>query len=223
MNETHITDYALNELQGAEREKFESDLAADQRLQNKLHASSRVADGLAQIMSAPGEGLEPQAREKLLRAITQNQRALRQRRKIIRFAVPVSLAAAASIAVLLLVAGGKTTQGPAVAAADRAVSGNRSGGFTAQISAKETTFTFRGDGQLSSLQSASTQGSAAGSFQVHGLQGSSLAGRTITMSESARVAQELRAEAGLSLTSPAVRIKPLIWDEDLSRLGSIGD
>jgi hypothetical protein len=43
------------------------------------------------------------------------------------------------------------------------------------------------------------------------------------MSESARVAQELRAEAGLSLTSPAVRIKPLIWDEDLSRLGSIGD
>ena len=223
MNETHITDYALNELQGAEREKFESDLAADQRLQNKLHASSRVADGLAQIMSAPGEGLEPQAREKLLRAITQNQRALRQRRKIIRFAVPVSLAAAASIAVLLLVAGGKTTQGPAVAAADRAVSGNRSGGFTAQINAKETTFTFRGDGQLSSLQSESTQGSAAGSFQAHGLQGSSLAGRTITMSESARVAQELRAEAGLSLTSPAVRIKPLIWDEDLSRLGSIGD
>ena len=222
MNEIHITDYALNELQGAEREKFESDLAADQRLQNKLHASSRVADGLAQIMSAPGEGLEPQAREKLLRAITQNQRALRQRRKIIRFAVPVSLAAAASIAVLLLVAGGKTTQGPAVAA-DRAVSGNRSGGFTAQINAKETTFTFRGDGQLSSPQSESTQGSAAGSFQVRGLQGSSLAGRTITMSESARVAQELRAEAGLSLTSPAVRIKPLIWDEDLSRLGSIGD
>ena len=43
------------------------------------------------------------------------------------------------------------------------------------------------------------------------------------MSESARVAQELREDAGLSLTSPAVRMKPLIWDEDLTRLGSIGE
>ena len=187
MNETRITDYALNELQGDEREKFESDLAADQRLQTDLHAASRVADGLAQILSEPGEGLEPRAREKLLRAITENQQALRQRRKIVRFAVPISLAAAASIAVLLLVAGGKTTQGPAVAAAD--------GPATTQKQ----------------------------SFRIDGIRTTYAEGRTITMSESARVAQELREDAGLSLTSPAVRMKPLIWDEDLTRLGSIGE
>ena len=118
MNETRITDYAMNELQGEEREKFEADLAADPRLQADLHAASRVADGLAQVMSEPGEGLEPRAREKLLRAIAENQQALRQRRKIVPFALPISLAAAASIAVLLLVTGGETTPEPAVAAAD---------------------------------------------------------------------------------------------------------
>ncbi len=48
-------------------------------------------------------------------------------------------------------------------------------------------------------------------------------GRTISMSESARVAQELREDAGLSLTSPAVRIKPLIWVDDLTRWGRVGD
>jgi hypothetical protein len=54
----------------------------------------------------------------LIRAIAENQRTFQQRRKIVRFAVPISLAAAASIAVLLLVAGGKTTQEPAMAAAE---------------------------------------------------------------------------------------------------------
>lgn len=143
MNETRTTDYALNELQADEREKFESDLAVDQRLQNDLLASSRVADGLAQIMSDPGEGLEPQTREKLLRAIVENQQALRQRRKIVRFAVPITLAAAASIAVLLLIVGGKTTQGSAVAA-NGAVSSERSGGFTAQINSGNQTLMFEG-------------------------------------------------------------------------------
>lgn len=252
MNETRITDYALNELQGDEREKFESDLAADQRLQTDLHAASRVADGLAQIMGEPGEGLEPQAREKLLRAITENQQALRQRRKIVRFAVPISLAAAASIAVLLLVVGGKTTQGPAVAAADGLESAeiqwppeaqaddsddplphlNRglTGGFTAKIRSNQATFTFRGTGDLSSesktVQITKQPGDSAEpteDFSVEGIRTTYAEGRTITMSESARVAQELREDAGLSLTSPAVRMKPLIWDEDLTRLGSNGE
>ena len=223
MNDARITDYALNELQAGEREKFESDLAADQRLQTELHASSRVADGLAQIMSEPGEGLEPMAREKLLRAIAENQEALRQRRKIVRFAVPVSLAAAASIAVLLLVVGGKTTQGPAVAAADGALSGDRSGGFTATINSERTSFAFRGDGQLSSARDEEVENGAAAPFQLRGVRIASSPARTISMSESARVAQELREDAGLSLTSPAVRMKPLIWDDDLTRLGSIGE
>jgi anti-sigma factor RsiW len=117
MNKTNTTSYALNELHGSERDAFERDLAADAELQSELQATSRVADALEQIMVEPHEGLEPQAREHLLRAIAENQRIFHQRRKIVRFAVPVSLAAAASIAVLLLVTGGKTTQEPAMAAA----------------------------------------------------------------------------------------------------------
>lgn len=251
MKEAQITAYALNELQGEEREKFEADLAADQRLQTDLHAASRVADGLAQVMSEPGEGLEPQAREKLLRAIAGNQRALRQRRKIVRLAVPISLAAAASIAVLLLVVGGKTTQGPAVAAADGAGSAevqrstgaqadsaddplpylNRglTGGFTAKIRSNKATFTFRGDGQLSSptnsVQVAErSEGSAepTAAFRVVGIRTTHLAGaagRTISMSESGRAALEMRSDGGLSLTSPALRMKPLSWDDELPRWG----
>ena len=56
MKETQMTAYALNELQGDEREKFESDLASDQDLQRELESASRVADGLAQVMSERGEG-----------------------------------------------------------------------------------------------------------------------------------------------------------------------
>jgi anti-sigma factor RsiW len=120
MKETQITAYALNELQGNERDEFESDLAADQKLQSELASASRVADGLAQAMNKPGEGLEPHAREKLLRAIAANQEALRAQRKVVRFAIPISLAAAASIAVLLWVTGGMTTHQPAMTAAERA-------------------------------------------------------------------------------------------------------
>ena len=216
MKETQITAYALNELQGDERDTFESDLASDQDLQHALESASRVADGLAVVMSEPGEGLEPQARAKLLRAIAENQEAFRQRRKIVRFAVPVSLAAAASIAVLLWVTGGTTTQGPAVAAADGpgAVSEERSVGLTAKINSDGTSFAFRGDGRFSSPQGKDIEDGAADSFQVNGI-------RVIGMSESARMAQESRQDAGLSLTSPAVRMKPLIWDEDLTRLGGV--
>lgn len=117
MKEKNITAYALNELHATERETFESELAADHLLQGDLQATSKVADALEQIMVEPSEGLDPLARERLIRAIAENQRIFQQRRKIVRFAVPVSLAAAASIAVLLLVTGGKTTQEPAGAAA----------------------------------------------------------------------------------------------------------
>ena len=227
MKETQMTAYALNELQGDEREKFESDLASDQDLQRELESASRVADGLAQVMSERGEGLEPQARAKLLRAIVENQEAFRQRRKIVRFAVPVSLAAAASIAVLLWVSGGTTTQGPAVAAADGAELRGLSGGFTANISSSKATFTFRGNGQLSSptnsVQVAErSEGSAAptAAFRVVGIRTTHLTGavgRTISMSESGRAALEMRTDGDLLLTSPAVRLKPLNWDDELPR------
>jgi anti-sigma factor RsiW len=196
MKETQITAYALNELQGNERDEFESDLAADQKLQGELASASRVADGLAQAMNEPGEGLEPHAREKLLRAIAANQEALRAQRKVVRFAIPISLAAAASIAVLLWVTGGMTTHQPAMTAAERGSNHGLSSRFTAGISAKNDVVVSRGDGQLGSV------------------------GRTVNKSESARLAQELREDANLSLTSPAVRMKPLIWGDDLIRWGS---
>ena len=189
MNTTNITAYALNELHGGERESFESALAADQSLQGELVSASRVADALAQVMTEAGEGLEPQARETLLQAIAQNQKAFQQRKKIVRLAVPISLAAAASIAVLLWVTGGMT-------AAERGSNHSLSSRFTAGISAKNDVVVSRGDGQLGSV------------------------GRTVNKSESARLAQELREDANLSLTSPAVRMKPLIWGDDLIRWGS---
>jgi len=117
MNDPRITAYALNELQGAEREKFEADLANEQHLQRDLLAACEITDALGEASEEPGEGLDPQARARLLREVVANQQAFRARRKIIRFAVPASLAAAASIALLLLVSGGTTTQKPAVAAA----------------------------------------------------------------------------------------------------------
>jgi len=224
MNDKRITDYALNELQGDEREKFESDLAADQRLQNDLLASSRVVDGLAQIMSEPGEGLEPRAREKLLRAIAENQQALRQRRKIVRFAVPISLAAAASIAVLLLVVGGKTTQGPAVAAAREpgseklstseiqgvandgqpVTASGLSGAFTAQINSKRQVLVFKGDGSLSTNHSPQTAAQAGQpkEFDLNGIR----TAHTVQMRESASI-----EETTIPLNSSGIRVRPLIW------------
>ncbi|MGA1540758.1 MAG: hypothetical protein ACO39C_10095, partial [Chthoniobacterales bacterium] len=114
MNDPRITAYALNELHGAEREKFETDLARDTGIQSGLQEESEVVGALGQVMTEPAEGLEAGARADLLRAMAANQEAFRARRKMVRFAVPVSLAAAASIAVLLWVAGGTTPQRPAV-------------------------------------------------------------------------------------------------------------
>jgi len=117
MNDPRITAYALNELQGAERETFEADLATNPHLQRDLLSACELTDALGEVTEEPREGLDPQARAFLLREAIANQQAFRVRRKIIRFAVPASLAAAASIALLLLVSGGITTQKPAVAAA----------------------------------------------------------------------------------------------------------
>lgn len=117
MNDQRITAYSLNELHGADREKFEADMATDPFLQRDLLAACEITDALGEVSGEPVEVLEPQARARLLREIVANQETFRARRKIIRLAVPASLAAAASIAVLLWVTGGETTQEPAMAAA----------------------------------------------------------------------------------------------------------
>lgn len=198
MNDPRITAYALNELRGAEREKFEFDLAADLRTQTNLEQATEVVGALGQVMRQPGEGLEPQAREKLLREIGQNQKMFQRRRKIIRFALPVVWSAAASIVVLLSVSGGKTPQGPALAAADGA-----------EVSADENL----------SIPVAPGSAESTASSQVRGIDSLSGVGRTIGLSESGQAAWEMRAGTNFSFTSPALRMKPLIWDEELLRWG----
>lgn len=126
MNDPRITAYALNELQGSDREKFEADLANEQHLQRDLLAACEITDALGEVIEEPSEGLDPQRRARLLREVITNQQSFRARRKIIRFAVPVSLAAAASIALLLLVSEGTTTHKSAVAAAPPSVDGAKS-------------------------------------------------------------------------------------------------
>ena len=199
MKETQITAYALNELQGNEREKFESDLASDQKLQSELASASRVADGLAQVMSEPGEGLEPHAREKLLRAIAANQEALRAQRKVVRFAIPISLAAAASIAVLLWVTGGMTTHQPAMMAAgapqNKVVTKNQDENFAAPIPAKQGVFTFEGSGELSSNSFALADS------------------KVVSLSENAKAAPQASAQGTLNMSNPgAIRIRSLLWE-----------
>lgn len=199
MKETQITAYALNELQREDRDIFESGLAADEGLQGELQSVTRVADALEQIMAEPSEGLEPRAREGLLRAMAANQEAFRSRRKIVRFAVPVSLAAAASIAVLLWVAGGTTHQGPAVAAdgasKNKVITRNKDGTFAAQISAERSVFTFKGSGEVSTNSFALTDS------------------RVVFLSENAKTAQHARAQGALNTSNPgAIRIRSLLWE-----------
>jgi hypothetical protein len=199
MKETQITAYALNELQGNERNEFESALAADQKLQGELASASRVADGLAQAMSEPGEGLEPQAREKLLRAIVANQEALRAQRKGVRFAIPISLAAAASIAALLWVTGGMTTHEPAMTAAgalqNKVVPTNQIENFAARIPVEQSVFTFEGSGKLSTNSFALADS------------------KVVSLSENAKAPHQASAQGTMNTSNPgAIRIRSLIWE-----------
>jgi hypothetical protein len=199
MKETQITAYALNELQRENRDNFERDLAGDADLQRDLQWTSRVADALEQIMAEPTEGLEPRAREGLLRAMAANQEAFRARRTIIRFAAPFSLAAAASIAVLLWVAGGTNHEGPAVAKVvapqNKVTTRNKDGTFAAQISKEGNVFTFKGSGELSTNSFALTDS------------------RVVFLSENAKAAQHASAQGALNTSNPgAIRIRSLLWE-----------
>lgn len=200
MNDPRTTAYALNQLQGTEREKFESDLANDPLLQRDLLAACEITDALGEVAEEPGEGLEPQAREKLLRAIAANQEAFRARRKIVRFAIPVSLAAAASIAVLLWVSGGTATQEHPVAAARVPEAAGLARG--AGTAAPEAVFTFNGDGQLSQSRL-------------------NPAGRIIALSANGKAAKEFRAQMMLTSNLNGVQVskRSLLSDEKIQLLG----
>jgi hypothetical protein len=123
------------------------------------------------------------------------------------------LAAAASIAVLFLVTGEKTKQEPAMAAAGggaqtMSLEKNAHGSFSATISRDKEGFTFGGSGALSNPDAEP----AAGSFRVN-------SERIVFLSDSAR-ARQVRAEVAEMPVAPALRQRPLLWDERLQRLGS---
>lgn len=101
MNDPRITSYALGELEGQAREDFERELAASDDLQKQLNETINLAEALG-ALPMPTEQLEPETRSALLDECAKNQ-ARRRKSNILRFAVPISLAAAASLVALAVV------------------------------------------------------------------------------------------------------------------------
>lgn len=93
MNDPRITSYALGELEGPAREEFERELAASDDLQKHLNETINLAKNLG-ALPMPNEQLEN--RDALLEQCAKNQ-SRRRKTNILRLAVPISLAAAASI------------------------------------------------------------------------------------------------------------------------------
>ncbi len=101
MNDPRITSYALGELEGQAREDFERELAASDDLQKQLEETIHLAEVLG-TLRMPTEQLEPATRSALLDECAKNQ-ARRRKGKILRFVVPIGLAAAASIVAVAVV------------------------------------------------------------------------------------------------------------------------
>jgi hypothetical protein len=93
-------DYTLGEMRGLSREDFERELAESAPLLQSLQETSDWLETLRQL-SNPVETLDPERREFLLAACRANIASRKRRSKIIRFAVPLSLAALALFAFLL--------------------------------------------------------------------------------------------------------------------------
>lgn len=100
MNNTDCIDYALGELHGERRDAFERELASSTALQQELQETIALLGTLQQV-SQSSEGLEDAQRERLLAACRRNITARKQRSTIIRFVIPLSLAALAAIALIL--------------------------------------------------------------------------------------------------------------------------
>ena len=99
MNDPRITAYALGELTGKERDNFERELADSDALQSELNNIVSMANELGGL-PRPNEGLNTEDRIALLRACHENQAEFQRNKKILRWFIPVSLAAAASVAFL---------------------------------------------------------------------------------------------------------------------------
>ncbi len=98
MNDPRITSYALGELEGPDREAFKRELAASDDLQKHLNETINLTKALG-ALPMPNEQLEN--RSALLEQCAKNQ-SRRRKTNILRLAVPISLAAAASLVVVAL-------------------------------------------------------------------------------------------------------------------------
>ena len=100
MNNPDCIDYALGELHGERRDAFERALASSTALQQELQETIALIGTLQQV-SQSSEGLEDAQRERLLATCRKNINARKHRSTIIRFVIPLSLAALAAIALIL--------------------------------------------------------------------------------------------------------------------------
>lgn len=96
MNDPRITAYALGELEGRAREEFERELAASDLLQNELNETLNLAKDLGSL-PMPTDLLDPKERTALLRQCADHQSAARRHRRILRWIVPTTIAAAACL------------------------------------------------------------------------------------------------------------------------------
>ena len=99
MNDPRITAYALGELTGSAREKFERELAKSDALQAELSDIIAISTQFDRLPKS-AEGFDSQTRLALLRACAENQAERQQNKKILRWFIPFGLAAAASVAFL---------------------------------------------------------------------------------------------------------------------------
>ena len=99
MNDTRTTDYALGELTGGARNDFERELAVSDALQVELTDTIKMVTTLGHLPPST-ECFDAKVRSDLLRACEENQAALQRKKTIIRWGVPLGMAAAASVAFL---------------------------------------------------------------------------------------------------------------------------
>ena len=99
MNDTRTTDYALGELTGSARDEFERELAVSDALQVELTDTIKMVTTLDHLPPST-ECFDANVRIDLLRACEENQAAFRRKKTLIRWGVPLGLAAAASVAFL---------------------------------------------------------------------------------------------------------------------------
>ena len=100
MKNPDCIDYALGELHGKRRDEFEHALASSPELQQELHETITLMDSLRGVTKST-DSLAPDQRERLISQCQKNVASRQLASKVIRFALPLSLAAVVAIALIL--------------------------------------------------------------------------------------------------------------------------